>query len=153
MSCVHIAIVVLTALTTMAHTNTQTVFSGVISLAIAILLVLKMVYQMSFNSQADFDVHCNSSVRNFTFFFRSSILFSISLSQIPNENDTSIILSNSTSNTTFVVNNPNNNTANWIGFHKLVSGQTLMDLLSNYIIFIVGLTFYNIILLMQQRKR
>lgn len=56
-------------------------------------------------------------------------------------------------NTTIVINDPTNNTANWIGFNKLVKGQTLMQLLENYIVYIVALTVYNIILLVQQRKR
>lgn len=56
-------------------------------------------------------------------------------------------------NTTFVINDPTNNTANWIGFNKLVKGQTLMQLLENYIFYIVALTIYNVILLTQQRKR
>lgn len=55
--------------------------------------------------------------------------------------------------TSTVVNDPNNNTANWIGFDKLEPDQTLMQLLDDYIIYIVALTLYNIILLAQQRKR
>lgn len=51
------------------------------------------------------------------------------------------------------MNNPNNNTANWLGFNKLVEGQTLIQLLSGYIVYIVTLTIYNLILLHQQRKR
>lgn len=58
-----------------------------------------------------------------------------------------------TPNATVVVNNPNNNTANWLGFNKLVEGQTLMQLLSGYIVYIVALTAYNLILIHQQRKR
>lgn len=56
-------------------------------------------------------------------------------------------------NTTIVINDPTNNTANWIGFNKLVRGQTLMQLLENYIFYIVALTVYNVILLAQQKKR
>lgn len=52
-----------------------------------------------------------------------------------------------------MANNPNNNTANWIGFYKLVDDETLMDMLSRYIVYIVALTGYNLILLHQQRKR
>lgn len=57
-----------------------------------------------------------------------------------------------TKNTT-VHNNPNNNTANWVGFNKLLEGETLMHQLSDYIIYIVAVTIYNLILIHQQRKR
>lgn len=68
--------------------------------------------------------------------------------------DTNSTVSNiTTSNTTFVINDPTNNTANWIGFNKLVKSQTLFQLLDHYIVYIVALTVYNIILLSQQRKR
>lgn len=65
-----------------------------------------------------------------------------------NISDSIDLLSNST-----VINNPNNNTANWIGFNKLVKDQTLMQLLNDYIVYIVALTVFNLILLYQQRKR
>lgn len=129
MSTVHICVMVLTVLAVTSRTNSQTVYSGVISLVIGILFVLKMIYQIKYIPQALYDAHCN-------------------------ETDTGNSTSgNSTSNSTFVVNNPNNNTANWLGFNKLLEGQTLMQLLSEYIVYIVALTAYNMILLHQQRKR
>lgn len=71
-----------------------------------------------------------------------------------NSTDFSVSTNGSTAgNTTFIVNNPNNNTANWVGFNKLTQGQNLMQLLSGYIVYIVALTIYNLILLNQQRKR
>lgn len=62
-SVIHIAVIVLTALAVTSRTNTQAIYSGVISLVIGIFLVLKMVYQMNFNQQSDFDTHCNTTVR------------------------------------------------------------------------------------------
>lgn len=61
-SVIHIAVMVLTTFAVTSRTNTQAIYSGVISLVIGIFLVLKMVYQMNFNQQSDFDSHCNSTV-------------------------------------------------------------------------------------------
>ena len=75
------------------------------------------------------------------------------------QRNTNITVDNSTSGnsttniSTVVVNNPNNNTANWLGFSKLEDGQTLINLLHGYIMYIVALTAYNLILIHQQRKR
>lgn len=68
-SVIHIAVMVLTTFAVTSRTNTQAIYSGVISLAIGIFLVLKMVYQMNFNQQSDFDVNCNSTVRFSSVFF------------------------------------------------------------------------------------
>lgn len=124
-SAVHISIIVLTVLACTSRTNTQAVYSGFISLVAGILFVLKMVYQIRYIDQSNYDVNCNETDSG-------------------NRTDT---------NNTVVVNNPNNNTANWIGFYKLVDNDTLMDLLSGYIVYIVALTGYNLILMHQQRKR
>lgn len=61
-SVIHIAVMALTALAVTSRTNTQAIYSGVISLVIGVFLVLKMVYQMNFNVQSDYDAHCNSTV-------------------------------------------------------------------------------------------
>lgn len=62
-SVIHIGVMVLTTIAVTSRTNTQAIYSGVISLVIGIFLVLKMVYQMNFNEQSHFDANCNSTVR------------------------------------------------------------------------------------------
>lgn len=54
---------------------------------------------------------------------------------------------------TDVINDPDTNTANWLGFNKLEKGAPLMDVLHGYIFYIVAVTAYNFILLAQQRQR
>lgn len=147
-SVIHIAVVVLTTLAVTSRTNSQAIYSGVISLVIGVFLVLKMVYQMNFNQQSGYDAHCNDTVSEYFWFHQIDPLIRFSFSQNPNATMMAM-----DSNTTIVVNDPTNNTANWIGFEKLVKGQTLMQLLEQYILYIVLLTVYNIILLAQQRKR
>lgn len=61
-SVIHIAVMGLTALAVTSRTNTQAIYSGVISLVIGVFLALKMVYQMNFNVQSDYDANCNSTV-------------------------------------------------------------------------------------------
>lgn len=150
-SAVHITIVVLTVIAVTSRTNTQTIYSGFISLAVGSLFILKMVYQIEYIPQNVYDVNC--TVWN----ARSNHHFLSRLIPVPflqkNANTT---IGNSTAdigNSTIVVNNPNNNTANWLGFRKLEEGQTLINLLNGYIMYIVALTAYNLILIHQQRKR
>lgn len=64
-SVIHIGVMVLTTIAVTSRTNTQAIYSGVISLVIGIFLVLKMVYQMNINEQSHFDANCNSTVRFF----------------------------------------------------------------------------------------
>lgn len=71
-SVIHIAVMVLATFAVTSRTNSQAIYSGVISLVVGIFLVLKMVYQMNFNQQSDFDSHCNSTVR-----FHSAFLFGL----------------------------------------------------------------------------
>lgn len=60
-SALHIAVITLTVLAVTARTNVQTVFSGVISLVVAILTVLKMIYQIDYIPQASYDVNCTDT--------------------------------------------------------------------------------------------
>lgn len=46
-----------------------------------------------------------------------------------------------------------NNTANWLGFNKMVTGQTLIQYLSGYIVYIVALSAFNLVSMHQYRKR
>ncbi|XP_055299200.1 piezo-type mechanosensitive ion channel component isoform X31 [Sitodiplosis mosellana] len=146
-SAIHIAIITLTVIAVTSRTNTQTIYSGFISLTIASLFILKMIYQIEYIPQNAYDVNCTNA--NSTNDNSTTINSTDGNSTVSNST-----VSNSTAgNTTIVVNDPNNNTANWVGFNKLVAGQTLMQLLSGYIVYIVALTAYNLILLYQQRKR
>lgn len=61
-SALHISIIALSVLAVTARTNVQTVFSGIISLVVAILAVLKMMYQIDYISQEAYNVHCNATV-------------------------------------------------------------------------------------------
>lgn len=58
-SAVHIIIMVLAVLTATARSGVQTVLSGVISLVVAVLTILKMIYQIDYIPQSKFDVSCN----------------------------------------------------------------------------------------------
>ncbi|XP_031619375.1 piezo-type mechanosensitive ion channel component isoform X7 [Contarinia nasturtii] len=158
-STVHIAIIVLTVIAVTSRTNTQTIYSGFISLTVAILFILKMIYQIEYIPQSFYDVNCPDD-QNLTDsnMYTNDSTTTTAFATATSETSTPIMAPTTTAttaagNTTFVVNNPNNNTANWVGFNKLVHGQTLMQLLSGYIVYIVALTIYNLILLHQQRKR
>lgn len=61
-SCIHIAVVVLTVFAVTSHTNTQTVYSGLVSLVIGVFLILKMVYQMKFADAEFFVPDCVKEV-------------------------------------------------------------------------------------------
>lgn len=61
-SALHISLITLTVLAVTARTNVQTVFSGVISLVVAILTVLKMIYQIDYIPQKLYDVNCTDIV-------------------------------------------------------------------------------------------
>lgn len=63
-SAIHTAVIVLTVLAVTSRTNIQTIFSGVISLVVAVLLILKMIYQIEYIPQSSYDVHCNKTVIN-----------------------------------------------------------------------------------------
>lgn len=58
MSAVHISIVVLTVIAVTSRTNTQTIYSGFISLAVGSLFILKMIYQIEYIEQKVYDVNC-----------------------------------------------------------------------------------------------
>lgn len=128
-SAIHIAIIAFTLCATTSRTNTQTIYSGVISLIIGILLILKMIYQIKYIGQEKFDAHCNETDANSTMPMNKTIP----------ANET--------------INDPNTNNANWLGFNKLVDDQTLMQLFDSYINYIIIVTIYNVILMAQQRKR
>lgn len=57
-SVIHIVIIVLTVLAVTARTNTQTIYSGFISLAVGCLFILKMIYQIEYIRQKRYDVNC-----------------------------------------------------------------------------------------------
>lgn len=57
-SAVHISIVVLTVIAVTSRTNTQTIYSGFISLAVGSLFILKMIYQIEYIEQKVYDVNC-----------------------------------------------------------------------------------------------
>lgn len=57
-SAIHIAIIVLTVIGITSRTNTQTIYSGFISLTLGSLFILKMIYQIKYIPQKSFDVHC-----------------------------------------------------------------------------------------------
>lgn len=57
-SAVHIAIIVLTVFAVISRTNTQTIYSGFISLAVGILFIMKMIYQIEYIPQKAYDVNC-----------------------------------------------------------------------------------------------
>lgn len=61
-SALHISLITLTVLAVTARTNVQTVFSGVISLVVAILTVLKMIYQIDYIPQTSYDVQCVNNI-------------------------------------------------------------------------------------------
>lgn len=57
-SAVHICIIVLSVIAVTSHTNTQTIYSGFISLVVGSLFILKMVYQITYIHQYRYDVNC-----------------------------------------------------------------------------------------------
>lgn len=57
-SAVHIAIITLTVIATTSRTNTQTIYSGFISLTVASLFILKMIYQIEYIQQNAYNVTC-----------------------------------------------------------------------------------------------
>lgn len=62
-SCIHIAVIVLTVFAVTSHTNTQTVYSGLVSLVIGVFLILKMVFQMNFADPEFFVPDCVKEVQ------------------------------------------------------------------------------------------
>lgn len=165
-SAVHISIVILSVIAVTSRTNTQTIYSGFISLTVGVLFILKMVYQIEYIKQSIYDVNCTVRLVHLWYNFtvlRFNLKNSVSLQSsatpiIPPNPDNGTVANGTVANATEpivlqLINDPNNNTANWLGFNKLEEGQNLMDLLNGYITYIVALTVYNLILMHQQRKR
>lgn len=61
-SCIHIAVVVLAVFAVTSRTNSQAIYSGLISLAIGTFLILKMIYQMNFFVHTGFVANCTEAV-------------------------------------------------------------------------------------------
>lgn len=79
-SAIHISIIVLTVIAVTSRSNTQTIYSGFISLAVGCLFILKMIYQIEYIPQKSYDVNCTVSliIANYWIFFRFDKLIKIS---------------------------------------------------------------------------
>lgn len=64
-SAIHIAIIALTVIAVTSRTNSQTIYSGLISLTISTMFILKMIYQIEYIPQNSYDVNCTVSNRFF----------------------------------------------------------------------------------------
>lgn len=64
-SAVHIIIVVLSVIAVTSRTNTQTIYSGFISLTVGSLFILKMIYQIAYINQNKYDVNCTVRMNAF----------------------------------------------------------------------------------------
>lgn len=63
-SAVHICIVVLSVIAVTSRTNTQTIYSGFISLTVGSLFILKMIYQITYIQQDIYNVNCTVRIVN-----------------------------------------------------------------------------------------
>lgn len=68
-SAIHIAIIVLSVIAVTSRTNTQTIYSGFISLTVGSLFILKMIYQIDYIDESDYAVNCPVII----FYFQSFI--------------------------------------------------------------------------------
>lgn len=74
-SAIHIAIIALTVIACTSRTNTQTIYSGFISLTVSSFFILKMIYQIKYINQNFYNTNCTTVRLNQIDFSKLSQLF------------------------------------------------------------------------------